>query len=329
MSQVFDSSVVPAVPQGYRVRFRFRLAKSFHWDELSISFEIGGVVVTLKSELVDQPLREAKWVILGANGFPTEDDARAFGVRLKHAVQVASVCGRLGADCGADKPTSGWGAMIKQLYLEQGAILRDDIHGIDVFECDPRVSYLKFGANIQVHASLDKFISSIVRFHPDMANLSQKVTDILLLLNNVLMNPQPVAQIVLAISTVEMLGQDREWTEEQRRLLDHFVVLAEQSALPPGERAEVIDAIKRNMYRVGLRQGVLALLSSVGLDSLKKEWDAVYSERSKLVHRIAPVPGVDYTELATRTVNLCGKILLRLVAEEIKDIEEVGLICYP
>lgn len=328
MTRVLGSLDTSEAPQGYRVRFRFRLAKSFYSDELSSSFEIGGVTVTLKSELVDQPLREARWVILGASGFQTESEARVFGTRLKHSVQIASVCSRLGADCGADRITTGWGAAIKQSLLKQGAILRDTVHGIDVFEDSPEVTYMGLNANGQVHASLEKFLSSIVRFHADLASLSQRSTDILLLLNNVLMNPQPVAQIVLAISTVEMLGQDREWSTEQRGLLDEFVVLAERSSLPPAERVEVADAIKRNMYRVGLRQGVLALLSSIGLNSLKKEWDAVYSERSKLVHGIAPVPGVDYSELATRTISLCGKILLRLMAQEVNGIEEVGLVCY-
>jgi hypothetical protein len=315
-------------PEGYRIRFRFRLVKSFHSDDFSKSIEIDGIVVTLKSEVIDQPLRDAKWVILGANGFDTEAAAQSFANRLKHAVQIASVCCRLGADCGKDMPTSGWGAMVKESYLEQGIILRDDVHGVDIFKYDPRVSYLKFTANVQVHASLENFLSNLIRFHPDVARLSTKATDILLLLNNVLINPQPVAQIVLAISTVEMLGQDREWTKEQRQLLDHFVVLAEESPLSQQEKTEISDAIRRGMYRIGLRQGVLALLSSIGLDSLKKEWDAVYNERSKLVHKIAPLPGVDYSELAHRTINICGKILLRLIEEEVKGVEAAGMTCY-
>lgn len=313
---------------GFRMRFRFRLEKSFYSDELSKDINVAGIVVTLKSEIIDQPLRDAKWVILGANGFETEEDARLFGRQLRYAVQLASVCSRLGSDCGKDVPTSGWGLAVKESYLAQGFILRDDVHGIDVFEYDPRVSILKFSATGQVHASLEIFLANVERFHSDVENLSPKVADILLLLNNVLTNPHPVAQIVLAISTVEMLGQDREWTDEQKALLNHFVDIAEQSKLPVRQREEIVDAIKRSMFRVGLRQGVLALLSSVGLEHLKKEWDEVYKERSKLVHKIAPVPGVDYSPLATRTVNLCGKILLRLVSQDVPKAEQVGLQCY-
>jgi len=125
-----------------------------------------------------------------------------------------------------------------------------------------------------------------------------------------------------------MLGQDKEWTPEQRKILDQFVELAIASDLPSKEREEIADAVRRNMYRVGLRQGVLALLSSIGLTELKKEWDAVYAERSKLVHSIAPVPGVDYTPLAHRTVNLCGRILLRIVEQEVSGLEEAARVCY-
>jgi hypothetical protein len=114
-----------------------------------------------------------------------------------------------------------------------------------------------------------------------------------------------------------MLGQQRPWTDEQKRLLAQLATAAKASTLASvGERAEVADAI-RNSHGLTLLQGVLRLLDDLGLGDLKKPWDAIYKERSTLVHGLAPQPGVDYTDLAHRAVGLCGRILLKVVAAEI------------
>jgi hypothetical protein len=58
------------------------------------------------------------------------------------------------------------------------------------------------------------------------------------------------------------------------------------------------------------------------LGYLKKDWDKLYSERSTLVHGLAPQPGVDYSDLAFRTITLCGRILLAAVAKEIPEADK-------
>jgi len=61
----------------------------------------------------------------------------------------------------------------------------------------------------------------------------------------------------------------------------------------------------------------VSALKSVGLDHLKKDWDNLYKERSRLVHGLAPMLGVDYGEFAFRVVSLCGTILLAAVAKDV------------
>jgi hypothetical protein len=149
-------------------------------------------------------------------------------------------------------------------------------------------------------------------------NVSQETSDLVLLLNFALMRPEPVAQIVFAISAVEMLGQKQSWSADQKQLLKELVRRAEDSALgTAAERAEVVAAIQKGIHRVSLRQGVMRLLDALGLPHLKAAWEELYSERSKLVHGLAPRPGADYSPLAFKAVNLCGHIILTAVAREV------------
>jgi hypothetical protein len=115
-----------------------------------------------------------------------------------------------------------------------------------------------------------------------------------------------------------MLGQQERWTARQKLLLEQLAKDALESDLAnEDERREVAAAIKSGTHKVTLRQGVLGLLKSLDLSHLKKNWDALYGERSALVHGLAPKPGADYSSLAFKAVSLCGHILLAAVAKEI------------
>lgn len=96
-------------------------------------------------------------------------------------------------------------------------------------------------------------------------------------MNYALTRPDPVAMIVFAVSAVEMLGRDETWSIEQRTMLDAAAKAVENASIgTEGERAEVAEAIRRDTYKLSLRQGVLRLLSTLGLNHLKKKWDAPY-----------------------------------------------------
>jgi hypothetical protein len=186
-----------------------------------------------------------------------------------------------------------------------------------VFRDEPNVRVFNISGTGTVHASPEPFLSDLDAFYPVAEDISQRAKDIALLLNYALMRPEPVAQIVFSVSAVEMLGQDEDWSKDQKRMLEQLAATAK--TLDVGteqERSEVAAAIGKSLHRISLRQGVLKMLDHLSLGHLKKAWDGLYSERSSLVHGRAPKPGADYGDLANRTMNLCGQILLRAVAME-------------
>ncbi|AKJ31982.1 hypothetical protein AAW51_5291 [Caldimonas brevitalea] len=204
------------------------------------------------------------------------------------------------------------------MATEHSVLIRDNIHGLDVFVDDPRVKIVSMNATAGVLADPQTFLSFASDLHGQAASISRQAQEVILLLNYALMRPEPVAQIVFAISAVEMLGQQETWTESQKHLLAELAVSAETSSLgSEEERLEVADAIKKNLHRLSLRQGVLRLFERLDLAHLKGKWDSVYAERSRLVHGLAPRPGANYSELAQKAVSLCGYILLKALAAEL------------
>ena len=70
--------------------------------------------------------------------------------------------------------------------------------------------------------------------------MPRRTTDAILLVNAALINPEPLAQLVLAISAVEMLGQVEDWSAAQRDLLEKMATSTEDHAdISAEERNEV------------------------------------------------------------------------------------------
>jgi hypothetical protein len=305
----------------YRVRFRFRLQKKLHLDQKEYRFQIQGHEVILSPERTDLNISDSNWLVMNVRGFDSEDEAKKFGRKLKSACELSSVASRLGLDSGVDLPTAGLGQVARdRLREETGFHVRDNVHGIDVFVDDPSVRVFGMSARGTVRAMPDRFLGDLDRLFEASNPVSQKTKDIVLLLNYALLRSEPVAQIVFAFSAVEMLGQQETWSNDQKRIIDELVVAAQKTGIGSvDEREEVIDAISKSLHKLSLRQGVMRLLTSLNLNHLKKKWDKLYQERSSLVHGLAPKPGVDYSVLASESINLCGHILLTGVSREIPE----------
>jgi hypothetical protein len=192
------------------------------------------------------------------------------------------------------------------------------VHGIDVFPDDHNIRIgIISGAGV-VRSAPDPFLSGIDELFQVVDAASPRARDVVLLMNYALTRTDPVAMIVFSVSAVEMLGQDQDWSDAQTQLLTELADTAEKSSVGTAEeRSEVAVAIRRGIHKLSLRQGVLRLLAALELTHLKKRWDELYSERSTLVHGLAPKPGVDYSDLAFRTMSVCGRILLTAVACEV------------
>jgi hypothetical protein len=315
----------------HRVRIRFRVAKNLHVAGSSYEFKVGGRNALLQTSNEETAIKDSEWLVVNTCDFLEESEARAFGRNLQASLHLASAITRLGIDPGINRPTASLSSSIKQQIAEKtGAQIRDSIHGLDVFLDEPNVHFFEAHGTGGVLSNPTPFLTYAAELHDAVENMSKEALDVVLLLNFALMRPEPVAKIVFSISAVEMLGQQEDWSEAQREMLDRLAgSVMEIGVGTAHEREEVMLAIKRGAHRISLRQGVIRLLNRLNLSHLKKPWDALYEERSKLVHGMAPVPGARYDEFAARTVDLCGRILLTRIALEVPAVAKYLDTHYP
>jgi hypothetical protein len=112
------------------------------------------------------------------------------------------------------------------------------------------------------------------------------------------------------------LGQDETWTKAQSELIEKLAAEVEEKSFDDPERLEVADALRRSLHRVGLRQGVLRVLSRLDLDHLRKEWDRLYGLRSGVFHGTSELTEPELSQLAMDVVSLCGRIILAIVERD-------------
>jgi hypothetical protein len=307
----------------FRVRLRFRVAKRLNLQALSHEFAVAGSGVTLSADEPDKTIFHSNWLVMNSRGFDTEGDATRFAERLKFAMVIASLRCRFGVDVGVDQATTRTSQTVKDLARDQsGVIYRDNIHGIDVFPDSAAVRFPKITAEGTVHAAPEAIIENVSRLGETLPASLPANPNALLLLNAALMNGEPLAQLVLAVSAVEMLAGDEQWSVPQRELLKVLVAKANKTRdVSTNERVEVVDAIRR-AFRVSVRQGIRRILTRLGLSSLWKDWDNLYGDRSALFHGARTMSSSEHHELAQKAITICARIVLTALATEIPGVAD-------
>jgi hypothetical protein len=303
---------------GFRIRLRVRVAKGLTTEATSLNVKVANTDVTIASQKKEEPLSKAKWIVLDARGFSTEEAARDFGTRLRLIVQLAALSSRLGLDPGEDRPTS-W---VSEEFARSKGLLKEhervapNVHGLAILPDDDNTRFPIINAQGTVTADPEELLSAL-REAGDNSNISfGSASDAVRVLNLALMTSEALAQMVLAFSAVEELGQNEKWSDAQKALIKQLGDAAEASREgTEAERAEVARAIRTGLFPLSLRQGVMRLLSRLGLQDLRQEWDRLYGFRSGIFHGTARLSDDATSQAARDTITVCGRIVLAMVAK--------------
>lgn len=297
----------------YRVRLRVAPRIGLTTSETTLTFSHRGRPVSLKSQTPQQPLSEAKWWIFGARGFRSETEAREFGEEMRSAVQIAALCTHVGVDAGQDQPTS-W--MSEAFARATGAIephqsLVANVHGLTVLPDDDNIRFPIVEATGTTSMSHEQFGLAFSQALEALPSDGYLVPEGVRLLNLALMCSQPLAKLIVALSSVEALAHGEEWSEDQKLIVRELAEGARGAvAGTEKEREEIASALVGSLRRFSVRQGVRRVLERHGLGQLLKEWDAVYNLRSAIVHGATRLPEHEITEVANRALRLCGRIIM-------------------
>jgi hypothetical protein len=314
----------------YRVRLRVRITKALNTEDVSRTIDIAGREVTVVSQKPGQPLLEATWIIFQAGGFLNEEEARKSGEQLRTVAEIAALCSRLGLDVGRDNVTSWMSEDYARLRgLQPHERIFPNVHGLTIVPDDGSARFPLVEIDATVRADPEHLLAAMCETATGLpANFSTEENGVHIL-NLALINPQPLAQIALSLSAVESLGQNEKWTEKQTLLISQLARRVESRSDGDIEYHEVAEALRRSLYRLGLRQGVMRILASLDLQHLRKEWDRVYTARSGLFHGTVKMTEPEIGQLAIDAVTLCGQIILAVAERKGVKLPSITSVHFP
>jgi hypothetical protein len=219
----------------------------------------------------------------------------------------------LGVDVGFDRPT---GYINEEFARAKGLVephqrIHPNVHGLLVIPDDDNNRFPLIRIEATVRADPDQFSNALIELAAQIPIKLSPAEEGARVLNLALINPEPLAQVTLALSAIEALGQSESWTPQQHNLIESLAVQVESGgSVSNVEQREVADAIRRSLHKIGLRQGVTRVLKRLQMQHLRNEWDRIYGLRSGEIHGTKRLTQSELAQLAFDAVTLCGKIVL-------------------
>ena len=313
----------------YRLWLKLRIGKSLDTEDDALTVSIAGRTVTIESENRGEPLSKTSWLVMSCRGFETEAQAREFGEELRRVTHLAGLCNRLGVDAGdpGEDRTMSWLNPEIVRNVNPDIRLAPDVHGIVILPDDGNNVFARWRVNAQVRANTGHFARSLEECLPGNDPLrsgSPSIRRAIRVLNLAEINEDPIAKLVLAVSTIEGLAKDPPWSDEQRQLIENAGAWLERAHGDREEAQQVVEAV-RQVWKESIRQRIRKLLKANDLSSVWKDWDRLYERRSGFFHGRSEA-GSEHLgshleqsslhALGQEAITLCARIVLSMAQRE-------------
>jgi hypothetical protein len=303
----------------WRVRYRFRLSTKMNADGEVLEFELDSRRVTLKARL-GEPLAEADQFILLAGGFASEADARAFGMRLKHALLAAAAVSGVGVDLGDDKPTSKMSdAYKKALSQQHNVAMYDDVHGVMTYPEHPEPCVLSVSGKGIARIPPEHFITPLT----DSFARGLRVPDDLDLAIDLYcassMEQSPIARLLLALASIEEIAGRPPRPPKELELLSLARQAVEQASTEQSSRDIVIEALN-HLQRVSIGRACRDLINC-NLPDEAEEFREASRFRGKIAHSHQRADRKQAARHAGQAQRVARKLIKKMIEEAHRSVD--------
>jgi hypothetical protein len=290
----------------FRLRFEMEPCQVFASDQTKISLH--DQRVTLSAE-TGKTFSDSKTLRLYGRGYQTEAEARNEADFWCDKFLVAGLRLARGFDMGTFARGGGFTKYGLELTSKAlGSPVRNDIHGVDVFEDNsPKFVGVPVATLISTN-SLSTLINAL-EASPLLTRMSGKLRIACELYGISRFSESPRVGFLTLISAVEALLEPQ--------LLDASFVRAVESwidALPESVRSdESFVGRARDLRRESISRSAYRLIASTLTERHAAQFKALYRTRSKLVHE-GKVERTDFTTERSNAEQLVRELLLALVS---------------
>lgn len=305
----------------FRFRLRFDLAQAYRigsdLDELDLLALASGEHLQLRSGATGSPIKDHARAAVVGGLYGTPDEARAAAEKCKRALLCWAVEQRVGIDFGDGKQRSMvTKAGLAILQEKHQCPVRNDIHGIDVYEHADNLKFVCVDANAQVGKNPATLIETVCREYVGDRKLTEKQLLAGEIYTSSFFDISARSRFITLVTAVEALLEPPKRTDNVQTLVEDLMSRTRQSTVEEATKTSIVGSLQwlRN-DSIGQTGRSLArrLLPEERFDgqSAADFFSRCYSLRSQLLHHGSIGDGsVDTLHLANTMEAFVAHLLL-------------------
>jgi hypothetical protein len=308
----------------FRLRFNFSEAYRINSDEEEIELLAlpSGERIKLRSSVIGKPIKDHTEVAIIGKSYASEDQARVAAEKSKRSLLYWAIEQRVGIDFGDGKQlsyvTNEGLALLQKQY---SCPIRNDIHGIDVYEHVEKLMFVKPDAKATVGKSLPKLIDTFQREYTNSRNLTEKQVLASEIYASSFFDVSPRSRFITLVTAVEALLELPKRSDEVEILVTELKAKTQQSKLDKLTSNSIISSLDKLRYQsIGQAGRMLAsyLIPKEHFDGQSSAdfFTRCYDLRSQILHQgKITKKSVDIRQLA----NIVEQFVQRLLIEALNN----------
>lgn len=294
------SSVQHAMSPAYAFRVRVDRSPTDTIEcadsEIPLSDASETIGVSLRNKASGQPIKEAQHFALVGYGYVSEAAAREAGEFYEVVLMVALARVRVGADFGYRAAKGAFtNEGLKWLEQQHRERMLNDVHGLMVYQEEPRPRFALSKANMLRGASRESFLQAFHGAVVARPSLTERERLAFSLFNASFFQPTADSRFLLLVMSIEALIELSQRSVEAQNHVNSLIAATKGASIPREERESMLGSI-RWLAKESINQGGRRVVTSrLGNREYEGRLAAdffthVYHMRSNLVHGNLPYP---------------------------------------
>jgi hypothetical protein len=233
----------------YEFRLRLNFSEAYRigsdLDQLELLVLPHGEKLTVRSNANDTPIKNHASVAIIGGLYNSENQARTAAEKSKRSLLYWAIEQRVGIDFGDREQRSGVTSKgLEILQNNYGCPVRNDIHGIDVYEHVEKQMFVKVEGKGTLSKSLPKLIDTFRREYLNSRRLREKQVLACEIYTSSFFDGSPRSRFITLVTAIEALLDPPKRSAEVQALVTEFVdTTNQQSMIDEPTKASIIGSL--------------------------------------------------------------------------------------